>query len=116
VRSFARTWTTDLKDRRIRRERREPRLDRHAGTRRLIASSETGQQRLKALSKHGAARTARHARRKSRRRWCSWRPTTAAISPGSNCSWMVDWRKCRLRAYRPRRVVRMKAPTEKDLR
>jgi NAD(P)-dependent dehydrogenase (short-subunit alcohol dehydrogenase family) len=30
VRSFARTWTTDLKERRIRVKRSEPRLNRHA--------------------------------------------------------------------------------------
>src|ERR1700730_638969 len=28
--------------------------------------------------------------------WCCWRRTTAATSRESNCSWMVDSRKCRV--------------------
>jgi NAD(P)-dependent dehydrogenase (short-subunit alcohol dehydrogenase family) len=50
VRSFARTWTTDLKDRRIRVNAVSPGSIDTPGLGELIASSETGQQRLKALS------------------------------------------------------------------
>jgi NAD(P)-dependent dehydrogenase (short-subunit alcohol dehydrogenase family) len=50
VRSFARTWTTDLKDRRIRVNAVSPGSIDTPGLGELIASSETGQQRLKMLS------------------------------------------------------------------
>jgi NAD(P)-dependent dehydrogenase (short-subunit alcohol dehydrogenase family) len=50
VRSFARTWTTDLKSRRIRVNAISPGMIDTPGFSELIASSETGQQRLKALS------------------------------------------------------------------
>jgi NAD(P)-dependent dehydrogenase (short-subunit alcohol dehydrogenase family) len=50
VRSFARTWTTDLKDRRIRVNAVSPGSIDTPGLRELLASSETGQQRLKMLS------------------------------------------------------------------
>jgi len=50
VRSFARTWTTDLKDRRIRVNAISPGSIDTPGLRELLASSETGQQRLKMLS------------------------------------------------------------------
>jgi len=50
VRSFARTWTTDLKDRRIRVNAVSPGSVDTPGLNHLLASSETGQQRLKMLS------------------------------------------------------------------
>jgi NAD(P)-dependent dehydrogenase (short-subunit alcohol dehydrogenase family) len=50
VRSFARTWTTDLKDRRIRVNAVSPGSIDTPGLSELLASSETGQQRLKMLS------------------------------------------------------------------
>jgi NAD(P)-dependent dehydrogenase (short-subunit alcohol dehydrogenase family) len=50
VRSFARTWTTDLKDRRIRVNAVSPGSIDTPGLRGLLASSETGQQRLKMIS------------------------------------------------------------------
>jgi NAD(P)-dependent dehydrogenase (short-subunit alcohol dehydrogenase family) len=50
VRSFARTWTTDLKDRRIRVNAVSPGSIDTPGLRELLASSEMGQQRLKMLS------------------------------------------------------------------
>ena len=46
VRSFARTWTTDLKDRRIRVNAVSPGSIDTPGLNNLLASSETGQQRL----------------------------------------------------------------------
>ena len=49
VRSFARTWTTDLKDRRIRVNAVSPGSIDTPGLSQLLASSETGQQRLKML-------------------------------------------------------------------
>src|ERR1700731_3115113 len=50
VRSFARTWTTDLKDRRIRVNAVSPGSIDTPGLRELLAFAETGQQRLKMLS------------------------------------------------------------------
>jgi NAD(P)-dependent dehydrogenase (short-subunit alcohol dehydrogenase family) len=50
VRSFARTWTTDLKDRGIRVNVVSPGFTDTPGLSKLLASSETGQQRLKMIS------------------------------------------------------------------
>jgi NAD(P)-dependent dehydrogenase (short-subunit alcohol dehydrogenase family) len=50
VRSFARTWTTDLKDRRIRVNAVSPGTIDTPGLRDLLASSETGEQRRKMIS------------------------------------------------------------------
>src|SRR6202521_5793223 len=50
IRSFARTWTTDLKDRHIRVNAVSPGSIDTPGLSNLLASSETGQQRLKMIS------------------------------------------------------------------
>jgi NAD(P)-dependent dehydrogenase (short-subunit alcohol dehydrogenase family) len=50
VRSFARTWTTDLKDRRIRVNAVSPGATDTPGLSGLLASTETGQQRKKMIS------------------------------------------------------------------
>ena len=50
VRSFARTWTTDLKDRRIRVNAVSPGSTDTPGLSNLLASSETGEQRKKMIS------------------------------------------------------------------
>ncbi len=50
VRSFARTWTTDLKDRRIRVNAVSPGATDTPGLNDLLASTEAGQQRLKMIS------------------------------------------------------------------
>ena len=50
VRSFARTWTTDLKDRRIRVNAVSPGSIETPGLGELLASSPTGEQRLKMIS------------------------------------------------------------------
>src|SRR6058998_3480162 len=50
VRSFARTWTTDLRDRRIRVNAVSPGTIDTSGLNDLLASSEAGQQRLKMIS------------------------------------------------------------------
>jgi len=50
VRSFARTWTTDLKDRRIRVNAVSPGPVDTPGLQNLLASSEAGQQRSKMIS------------------------------------------------------------------
>ena len=50
VRSFARTWTTDLKSRRIRVNAVSPGSTDTPGLSELLGSSETGQQRLKMIS------------------------------------------------------------------
>jgi len=50
VRSFARTWTTDLKDRRIRVNAVSPGATDTPGLNELLASSETGKERRKMVS------------------------------------------------------------------
>ncbi len=50
IRSFARTWTTDLNDRRIRVNAVSPGSIDTPGLSNLLASSETGQQRVKMIS------------------------------------------------------------------
>jgi NAD(P)-dependent dehydrogenase (short-subunit alcohol dehydrogenase family) len=50
VRSFARTWTTDLKQRRIRVNAVSPGSTDTPGLNNLLASAETGQERLKMIS------------------------------------------------------------------
>jgi NAD(P)-dependent dehydrogenase (short-subunit alcohol dehydrogenase family) len=50
VRSFARTWTTDLKDRHIRVNAVSPGATDTPGLNDLLASTEAGQQRLKMIS------------------------------------------------------------------
>jgi NAD(P)-dependent dehydrogenase (short-subunit alcohol dehydrogenase family) len=50
IRSFARTWTTDLKDRRIRVNAVSPGSIDTPGLNGLLGSSETGQQRLRNIS------------------------------------------------------------------
>jgi NAD(P)-dependent dehydrogenase (short-subunit alcohol dehydrogenase family) len=50
VRSFARTWTTDLKDRRIRVNVVSPGSTDTEGLRELLRSSEVGEQRLKTIN------------------------------------------------------------------
>src|SRR6201997_788377 len=50
VRSFARTWTTELKDRRIRVNAVSPGATDTPGARELLSSSEIGQQRLKMIA------------------------------------------------------------------
>ena len=50
IRSFARTWTTDLKDRRIRVNAVSPGSIDTPGLNNLLASSETGEQRKKMIS------------------------------------------------------------------
>jgi NAD(P)-dependent dehydrogenase (short-subunit alcohol dehydrogenase family) len=50
IRSFARTWTTDLKDRQIRVNAVSPGATDTPGLRELFGSSDVGQQRLKMIS------------------------------------------------------------------
>jgi len=50
IRSFARTWTTDLKDRRIRVNAVSPGATETPGLNNLLASGEAGEQRLKMIS------------------------------------------------------------------
>src|SRR2546422_7012976 len=50
IRSFARTWTTDLKDRRIRVNAVSPGSIETPGLNNLLASGEAGEQRLKMIS------------------------------------------------------------------
>jgi NAD(P)-dependent dehydrogenase (short-subunit alcohol dehydrogenase family) len=88
VRSFARTWTADLKDRRIRVNAVSPGATDTPGLNELLASSERGQQRAKMIA--ATVPLGRFGRPEGLpRRWCSSRPTTVATSRESSCSWMA---------------------------
>ena len=94
VRSFARTWTTDLKDRRIRVNAVSPGATDTPGLNDLLASTEAGQQRLKMISNR--SRSAGLVRpMRSRRPWCFSHPTTAASSRERNCLWMAASHRCK---------------------
>jgi NAD(P)-dependent dehydrogenase (short-subunit alcohol dehydrogenase family) len=62
VRSFARTWTTDLKERRIRVNAVSPGSIDTPGARDLLASSEVGAKRKKMIAESVSARKVRNAR------------------------------------------------------
>ena len=62
VRSFARTWTTDLKDRRIRVNAVSPGSIDTPGLSDLLASSEAGEQRKKMHFQQCSARQVRYTR------------------------------------------------------
>jgi NAD(P)-dependent dehydrogenase (short-subunit alcohol dehydrogenase family) len=86
VRSFARTWTTDLKSRRIRVNAVSPGSIDTPGLSGLLASSDTGQERAKMITNTvplGRFGTPEE----SRRPWCFSPPTTAVTSPERNCLW-----------------------------
>jgi NAD(P)-dependent dehydrogenase (short-subunit alcohol dehydrogenase family) len=94
VRSFARTWTTDLKARRIRVNAVSPGSTDTPGLSELLASSEVGQQRQKMLAT--AFRLAGSGRRRrSPRPLCSSPRTMPATSPASSCLSMADLRRSR---------------------
>jgi NAD(P)-dependent dehydrogenase (short-subunit alcohol dehydrogenase family) len=94
VRSFARTWTTDLKDRRIRVNAVSPGPIETPGLKDLVASSGAGEERLKMFPpvcpSAGSALPMRLPRP-----WCFSRPITAATSRERNCSWMGAWHRYR---------------------
>ena len=95
VRSFARTWTTDLKDRRIRVNAVSPGVIDTPGLNDLLASTEAGRATLEddfqqLFRSAGSAHPMR-----SPRPWCFSHPTTAATSRERNCLWMVVSHKSR---------------------
>jgi NAD(P)-dependent dehydrogenase (short-subunit alcohol dehydrogenase family) len=93
VRLFARTWTTDLKQRRIRINAVSPGSADTPGFDGLLASSLVAGRRSTSKDdrKHGPARTARYAG--TRRRWCLMHPATAVTSLIRNYSLMVAWHR-----------------------
>ena len=94
IRSFARTWTTDLKNRRIRVNAVSPGAIDTPGLSDLLASSETGEQRKKMISnltplgRFGTPDEIAKA-------VVFLPPTTAATSRERNCLWMAASRKCK---------------------
>ncbi len=95
VRSFARTWTTDLKDRRIRVNAVSAGFTATPGLIGLLDASGEGEQRRNAMSNTvPLGRFSRPTR--SPRRWSFSLRTTAAMSRERNCSWMAGSPK-----YRP---------------
>jgi NAD(P)-dependent dehydrogenase (short-subunit alcohol dehydrogenase family) len=88
VRSFARTWTTDLKARRIRVNAVSPGSTDTPGLSELLASSEVGAQRKTMISNSvplGRFGTPEEIAKAV----CFSPPTTRATSPERNCSWMA---------------------------
>src|SRR5437667_4938495 len=98
VRSFARTWTTELKDRRIRVNAVSPGPIDTPGLNELLASSETGQQRAKMIAATVPSAAEAEPTR-LQRPWRSSPQTTAATSRESSCSWMAGSHKCRRRRH-----------------
>ena len=93
ARSFARTWTTDLKARRIRVNALSPGATDTEGLReRWVAPMQAGNGN-KASSPLFRLDASAHQRR-SRRQHCFWLPTTAATSQVLSCSSTVARRKC----------------------
>ena len=85
IRSFARTWTTDLKERRIRVNAVSPGTIDTPGLSELLASSEAGDQRKKMISASvPLGRFGTLLPTKSPRLLCFWRRKTVATSPGQN--------------------------------
>ena len=95
VRSFARTWTTDLKHRRIRVNAVSPGPIDTPGLSDLLTSSEIGEQRRKMISNSVPAGRFGTAEEIAKAVVFS-PPTTAATSPERSCSWTAGWHKCRL--------------------
>ena len=92
VRSFARTWTTDLKSRRIRVNAISPGSTDTPGFSELVGSSETGQQRLKMLS--SVVPIGRLGKPEEIAKAVVFLASTMqATSPALNCSSMADLRK-----------------------
>ena len=94
VRLFARTWTTDLKDRRIRVNALSPGPIDTPGLSDLLASAESGEQRRKMIPNLVPLGGSVHLMRLPGP-WCFLPPTTAATSREQNCLWMAGSRKCR---------------------
>jgi len=94
VRSFARTWTTDLKERRIRVNAMSPSSTDTPGLNELLASTETGQQR-KTMISNSVPLGRFGTPMRSRRPWCFSHPTTAASSRERSCLWMAASHKFR---------------------
>ena len=94
IRSFARTWTTDLKDRRIRVNAVSPGSIDTPGMSDLLASAESGEQRRKMIANLvPLGRFGTPTRLPTP--WCFSHPTTAATSRERNCLWMAASHKCR---------------------
>ena len=94
VRSFARTWTTDLKDRRIRVNAVSPgSIDTPAS--RLWLPSEAGRATYENDFQHVFRSAGSAHPMRSRRPWCFSPPTTPATSREPNCLWMAASHKCR---------------------
>jgi hypothetical protein len=94
VRLFARTWTTDLKDRRIRVNAVSPGPIDTPGLHDLVASSEAGQQRMATIPLRFGSGDWGHPMR-SLGPWCFSHPMTPVTSRERNCLWMAVLHKCR---------------------
>ncbi len=96
VRSFARTWTTDLQARRIRVNAVSPGPIDTPGLHGLVASSGASEPRWQMLCWPPVCRSAGSGPpRRSPRPWCFSPLTTAATSRARKCLWMAVWHKCR---------------------
>ena len=93
VRSFARTWTTDLKDRKIRVNAISPGATETPGLAGLAQTSSRGKRCLRSLGRRFRS-VELLTRTKSRRLLPSLRPTTRVTSPVSNSSSMGARSRC----------------------
>src|SRR5712671_6468140 len=86
IRSFARTWTTDLKERRIRVNAISPGTIDTPGLNDLLASADTGKERVRMIQTSiPLARFGRKLPKLS----CFWLPTTRVTSREPSCLLMV---------------------------
>ena len=94
VRSFARTWTVDLKARKIRVNALSPGPSPRPRSR-LSPAAAKGSVNGRPACLRACRSDESVRRRRSPRPWCFSPPTTAATSQARNCLWMVASRKCR---------------------
>ncbi|HTF65333.1 MAG TPA: SDR family NAD(P)-dependent oxidoreductase [Edaphobacter sp.] len=92
IRSFARTWTTDLKERKIRVNVVSPGPIQTEGMEGLLGSGETGKARRELISS-GSRSVVWEGRKRSLTPWSSSQATKPASSQHQSSSWMADSRR-----------------------
>jgi NAD(P)-dependent dehydrogenase (short-subunit alcohol dehydrogenase family) len=93
LRSFARTWSVDLKDRKICLNVVSPGTVITPGYTNALGLSDEQIEQIKAQTPRPRRWAAPARPMRSPRRWYSWLRMTAAMSPASSCSSTAAWRK-----------------------